>query len=178
LSIIEEFNNHYGPSLKKIYNRGKAVDNHALLMVILNKRRINATWKFLELLDREREKCKELSGKGLYEYIDEIYDLKIQKTAADFKRQVEEEYEKMANELLKYEEQSHLIEYEIGLDMYQRVQQYHYSEENKVLEDKEVKKRVVVFPFQGEFWTDEMDDYKVTLPNKCDSAEEWDIFFK
>ena len=35
-----------------------------------------------------------------------------------------------------------------------------------------------VYSFQGEFWNDELDDYKVVLPNKCENVEEWDIFFK
>lgn len=178
LSVVEEFNNHYGSSLKTIYNRGKAVDNHALLLVILNKKRINETWKFLALLEREREQSKKLSNKALYDYIDEIYDLQIQKTAAVFKKLVEEEYEKMANDLLKYEEQTHLMEYEIGLDMYQRVHQFHYREDDAVHGDKQDKKGKVAFPFQGEFWIDEMDDYKVTLSDKCENAEEWDIFLK
>jgi hypothetical protein len=73
------------------------------------------------------------------------------------------------------------MEYEIGLDMYQRVYTYHYTEEKPGKEstdgkDEETKK--VVYNFQGEFWNDELDDYKVTLPNKCQNAEEWDIFFK
>jgi hypothetical protein len=35
-----------------------------------------------------------------------------------------------------------------------------------------------VYPFQGEFWNDELADLKVVLPNKCKNLEEWDIFFK
>jgi hypothetical protein len=82
----------------------------------------------------------------------------------------------MANELLKFEEAVNLMEYEIGLDMYQRVYQYHYREESP-LAGKSTK-GAVIYSFQGEFWNDELDDYTVTLTDKRNSIEEWDIFFK
>ena len=66
--------------------------------------------------------------------------------------------------------------YEIGLDMYQRVNQYHYAQDGK--QDKNTSQGIVVYPFQGEFWNDELADLKVVLPNKCKNLEEWDIFFK
>ena len=70
------------------------------------------------------------------------------------------------------------MEYEIGLDMYQRVQSYHYSEENPERADEGSRKGKALYTFQGEFWNDELDDYEVTLINKCQEAEEWDIFFE
>jgi hypothetical protein len=42
---------------------------------------------------------------------------------------VNDAYEKMANAMLQFEEEAHLMEYEIGIDMYQRVHSYHYEEE-------------------------------------------------
>jgi hypothetical protein len=178
LSVVEEFNSHYGDSLGTIYNRGMANDNPTLLQVILNKKRILEKWQFLLLLEKEREKSREFTDKDLYDYIYEIYDLQIRETIKDFKKMVKEEYEKMANDLLQYEEEAHLIEYEIGLDMYQRVNQYHYTEDARSDENKQGKGRKVAYPFQGEFWTDELDAYEVSLPDKCNAAEEWDVFFK
>jgi hypothetical protein len=70
------------------------------------------------------------------------------------------------------------MEYEIGLDMYQRVQSYHYSEDPSGQDSRESQKGKALYNFQGEFWNDELDDYEVTLVNKCEEAEEWDIFFK
>ncbi len=179
LSVVEEFNNHYGDSLKAIYARGKVTENRDLLQVILNKKRINETWRFLLLLEKERKSGKLISQKDLFDYIDEIYNLQIQETVKEFQHLVRNEYEDMANDLLQYEEEAHLIEYEIGLDMYQRVNQFHYKEDQALSkEDDQVMRSRVAYPFQGEFWTDELDDYNVTLPDKCSQSEEWDIFFK
>jgi hypothetical protein len=82
----------------------------------------------------------------------------------------------MANQLLQYEEEAHLMEYEIGVDMYQRVYESHYREEKSG--EEKAGDGMVVYPFQGEFWNDELADYHVQLPNKCNNTEEWDIFFK
>jgi hypothetical protein len=111
-------------------------------------------------------------------YLEKLYDLKIEEVEGRFKVLMRDEYEKMANQMLRFEEEAHLMEYEIGIDMYQRVYGYHYSEAASEDEDMKGDRPKVVYQFQGEFWNDELDDYKVTLPNKCRNAEEWDIFFK
>jgi len=179
LSVVEEFNNHYSDSLKAIYARGKVTENQDLLQVILNKKQINETWRFLLLLEKEREIGKQISQKDLFDYIDEIYSLQIQETVKELQDLVRNEYENMANDLLQYEEEAHLIEYEIGLDMYQRVNQFHYKNDEAPFKDDDSEmRRKAAYPFQGEFWTDELDDYNVTLPDKCSESEEWDIFFK
>ncbi len=179
LSVVEEFNSHYSDSLRVIYARDKVTDNEDLLQVILNKKQINETWRFLLLLEKEREKGKQISQKDLFDYIDKIYSLQIQETVKELQDLVRKEYEDMANDLLQYEEEAHLIEYEIGLDMYQRVNQFHYREDKAFSKDDGPGMRSRVgYPFQGEFWTDELDDYNVILPDKCNQSEEWDIFFK
>ncbi|MGA1870648.1 MAG: tetratricopeptide repeat protein [bacterium] len=178
LDVVKEFNKYYGDSLESIYNRGKAVDNPALLLVLLSKNQINKTWKLLRLVEKEKEKCAEFKKKekALYDYLLKIYDLQIEESADSLKEQIEKEFEKIANTLLQYEEEAHLMEYEIGIDMYQRVYQYHYSEDNT--KKKKAGEKIAVYPFQGEFWNNELADYKVTLPNKCECIEEWDIFFQ
>ncbi len=62
--------------------------------------------------------------------------------------------------------------------MYQRVHDYHVDEEKPEEKKEKNLKKMAVYAFQGEFWNDELDDYEVVLPDKCQKAEEWDIFFK
>ena len=113
-------------------------------------------------------------------YLNNLYSLKRGQYQERFRLLVRDEYEKMANDMLRFEEESHLLEYEIGTDMYQRISAITYHDETPqtTKENAEEEKREAIYRFQGEFWNDELDDYEVTLTNKCDSAEEWDIFFK
>jgi outer membrane protein assembly factor BamD (BamD/ComL family) len=177
MTVIEEFRSRYGTALEIIYGRKPTVDNHALMLYLLNKKHINQIWQFLELLEKEKAACTEFKDQALRSYLEKIYDLQIKQSRNKLKQLIEEDYEKAANDLLRYEENVHLMEYEIGLDMYKRVYEVHYQEERKERADAQTPK-MAVYPFQGEFWNDELADYQVTLPNKCQDMEEWDIFFK
>lgn len=180
MQVLGSFKERYGDALENIYRRGKPYDNEAMLLVILNKTRVKRLWKFINLLDRETALCEQLGDPMLKSYLQRLYNLEKEETEYEFRQLVNEEYEKMANAMLRFEEEAHLMEYEIGLDMYQRVQNYHYTED----EDQDAKEgdgsegAKAIYAFQGEFWNDELDDYEVVLPNKCENAEEWDIFFK
>lgn len=179
LSVVDDFKEHYGASLSGIYGRGRLSENNDLLLLLLNRKNIKQIWDFLGLLEKERASCDAFRGEGadeFYSYLDRIYALQIQESTSRLKAVIEPEYEKYADALLQYEEEAHLMAYEIGLDMYQRVNQYHYAQEQN--QDKGSSQDIVVYPFQGEFWNDELADLKVVLPNKCKNLEEWDIFFK
>lgn len=178
MQVLDGFKERYGTAIEKIYQRGKPQDNDALLLVILNKRRVKQLWQFLTLLENEQNRCAKLGDEKLSAYLTQVYQLKRDEVERQFRLRVEDEYQKMANDLLQFEEEAHLMEYEIGLDMYQRVSEFHYADEDQPTTDPKKVNRAAIYKFQGEFWNDELDDYKVTLPNKCNDAEEWDIFFK
>lgn len=179
MSVLEQFKERYGESIEKIYQRAPPQENQAMLHVLLNKPKIKRYWRFLDLLERESKACEGYPDVSVKSYLDELYHLKRKQAENAFRLLIRDEYEKMADAMLGFEEEAHLIEYEIGIDMYQRVQDYHYSETSS--EEADTKKPAdgkAVYAFQGEFWNDELDDYEVELPNKCQNAEEWDIFFK
>ncbi len=178
MRVLDQFNARYGQALENIYLRQRPQDNPAMLLVILNKPKVKREWRFLNLLEREHGLCNENENGALKAYLNELYGLKRDQAEHKFRTLVNDEYEKMANSMLKFEEEAHLMEYEIGLDMYQRVQSYHYSEDESVQTNDKPLQGKALYAFQGEFWNDELDDYEVTLINKCQEAEEWDIFFQ
>jgi hypothetical protein len=178
MQILDQFKGRYGDALDKIYLRRPAQDNQAMLLVILNKPKIKRIWKFLEMLEKEHQLSKKNPDEDLKAYLDKLYALKREETEQKFRILVTDEFEKMANEMLRFEEEAHLMEYEIGIDMYQRIHTYHYTEKSDAPKAKKTLDGRVVYAFQGEFWNDELDNYEVKLPNKCQNAEEWDIFFK
>jgi hypothetical protein len=178
MGVLEQFNIRYGGALEDIYHRQPLYQNKAILLVLLNKPKINATWKFLELLESESILLRENPDPNLKTYLEKLYDLKRKEVELQFKSLVNEAYERMANAMLQFEEEAHLMEYEIGIDMFQRVHSYHYEEGQASTDGTPSHKDKAIYAFQGEFWNDELDDYEVVLPNKCQNAEEWDIFFK
>ena len=176
LAVVEEFRERYGKALEFIYGRGAPLQNDELLQILLRKRSVAEPYRFLVLLEAERRAASRLPDPGLAAYLERIYALQVAETTRELRDRVREEYEALAADLLRYEEQAHLLEYEIGLDMYQRVSEVHYRQRRPASRDGD--DRVVAFAFQGEFWNDELDDYKVILDDRCGSPERWDVFFK
>ncbi|MEJ2660344.1 MAG: hypothetical protein P8Z73_06445 [Desulfobacteraceae bacterium] len=179
MQVLEQFKSRYGGALDNIYHRQALQENTAMMLVILNKTKVKRQWRFLNLLDNEQQLAAANPDQRLKTYLNELYTLKRRQAEHHFKLLVTDEYEKMANDMLRFEEEAHLMEYEVGIDMYQRVHDYHYDESRpEQEEDVRDQQGRAVYAFQGEFWNDELDDYEVVLPNKCQNAEEWDIFFK
>jgi tetratricopeptide (TPR) repeat protein len=178
MRVLEQFTDRYGEALENIYHRRPLHDNQAMLLVILTKPNVKREWQFLNLLEREHALSETCSDEAVKSYLNDLYTLKRQEVEHTFRLLVTDEYEKMADAMLRFEEEAHLMEYEIGIDMYQRVNDIHYSEETPNQEESVDENGKAVYAFQGEFWNDELDDYEVELPNKCQNAEEWDIFFK
>lgn len=179
MDMVAEFNSRYSPTLEKIYQRKDARENRDLLKVVLNKDKVERLFRFIELLETEQNLLEKLiDTPQLKNYVEKIYKLKMAQSKTDLRKLVAQEYEVLANEMLEYEEEAYLMEYEIGLDMYQRVSQVHYDDVKDSSEKKTTAKGLSIYPFQGEFWNDELADYRVVLPNKCNNMEEWDIFFK
>jgi hypothetical protein len=176
LYVVNEFKERYGDAITKLYERSLPQDNTQLMMVLLNKPGIAKTFKFLELLEKEKEHVQSIPDELLKNYLTRIYELQIEESSENLRKQVSENYEKIADDLLRYEEDAYLMEYEIGLDMYQRVYESRFTEDKSIKE--KVTKGLALFEFQGEFWNDELETYEVTLQNKCENMEEWDIFFK
>jgi TolA-binding protein len=178
LSVVNEFKSRYGEALKQVYKRSKAEENQTLMLVMLSKPEINHTYRFLNLLEDEMAILEEMDNAAMRTYLKSIYDLQVQESKAELRNQIDDTYASIANNLLQYEEDTNLMEYEIGLDMYQRVSQIHYEEELELPTEKRKPRKVAVYKFQGEYWNDELATYKVELESKCQNMEEWDIFFK
>lgn len=179
MDMVAQFKSRYGATLEKIYQRQGPRENRELLMVILNKDEIKDLFEYTERLENERNELDKFSQTPkLRSYLKEIYDLKMSQSKRDLRKAVDKAYEKLANGMLEYEEEAYLMEYEIGLDMYQRVSEVHFDGVEEKSEEKKSDKGLSIYPFQGEFWNDELADYRVILPNKCNNMEEWDIFFK
>ena len=68
--------------------------------------------------------------------------------------------------------------YESGMHQYKKVKEMYYSEglegEGKAKEASIPKfSRSTYFAFEGEFWSDELDDYTFLIEDYCDVPEKW-----
>ncbi len=178
LAVVDEFKARYGPALAFIYGRGPVEESDELLQILLQRPAVAEPYRFLRLLSAEQARIDGMADPGLAAYLGRIYDLQVAQTSRELRDRVRAAYETLATNLLRYEEQAHLLEYEIGLDMYQRASDYRYRPPKTDTRTAGDGTSEVAFAFQGEFWNDELDDYRVVLDDRCGSSEQWDVFFK
>src|SRR5207302_4297731 len=81
---------------------------------------------FRRLIASEGDKIDNIGGNwievGLDEQLREIYGLKLKETDLKVEAALTTETRKVAEELVDFEEQMYLLDYEIGLSIYRRLQ--------------------------------------------------------
>ncbi|MCP3686857.1 MAG: hypothetical protein GY784_00450 [Gammaproteobacteria bacterium] len=181
LNVTKDFTERYGETIKALYNREDetAQINEPLLDLIMQENTVNKHWKFIKLLEKEMQLASEISDVGLREFVMEIYRLQLDETSESFRELVSKKFPFYANRLLQFEEDMFLMRYEVGSDMFQRVNPRPEIDEADDNSDSSGDLGgKVIYTFQGEYWNDELGDYRVDLVNKCNQFQDWNIFLK
>ena len=71
------------------------------------------------------------------------------------------------DELLRVDEQMNIIDYEIGVGLFKRSREESLSRERKAHLAAPVDSRDVFYRFDGEYWSDELNDYSVFADDRC-----------
>jgi len=104
-------------------------------------------------------------GARLLSQLTKLYDLSHAETSRIYDERLQEALRAEADKLLHAAEQVRLMEYEVGLKLYERVKKGSklvLPEEEKALLSEEVAYR-----FEGEYWNDELRDYRFSLKSRC-----------
>ncbi len=174
---VAEFRQYYGNAIDAIYDRVDLDKNEIIMDAALQEPALVALGKFQRLLDTELGMLENFSsawgGNGLQEHLTRIYDLKVRDTNRRLGDKLDLGIRAVAEKLLEFEEQMNLLEYEIGLSIYKRIK--------GTPTEKEAKKDriptsgpVVYYEFDGEFWNDELHDFRFFIEDRCFSEERWE----
>ncbi|WP_375771148.1 hypothetical protein NR798_09695 [Archangium gephyra] len=124
--------------------------------------------RYLEVLELEGERLGRYAGSfggPLYTHLTKTYDLAHAEARRTYQARLEESVRKQADTLLRAAEQVRLMEYEVGLKLYERV-----KKGAKVVappEEELLSPSQVGFTFDGEYWNDELRSYRVHLESRC-----------
>jgi hypothetical protein len=167
-----EFLRTYGASLQQLRRSRDPMSDPFVRGAAVDGKRPKRMLAFLRGLQREREMVDSLSNeKGLATHLARIYDLKIAEVVRKLERAVEDEAVAVAGELLDYEEQARLVDYEVSLEVFRRLK----KGSGKQVVDEEppipLGSRDVYYPFDGEYWNDELHDYRFRIENRCFGGE-------
>jgi hypothetical protein len=162
-------------ALTLIHERGNLKEDPRLFKAALEQDdRARRAEQFVDLLQRERDLIDQLASRfdksGLTRALRQIYDRELAEATRQREVLLKSSLEAAADRLLRGEEQVRLLEYEIGLDFFKRVKKGLASSASAV-RDEPVLPAEIAYVFDGEYWNDELKDYRLFLPSRCAAVE-------
>lgn len=169
---LRRFKFRYGATLENIRERIDLRDDEVLRTAALSRGSIGRLAAFRRLLRDENDRIDTVGGDwvevGLDEQLRKIYALKSEQIDLQLDAELAAATREVAAELVDYEEQSNLLDYEIGLAIYRRLKK---EQARRPTEDDSLEipsgGDAVYYRFAGEFWNDELPDYQFFIENRC-----------
>ncbi len=164
----KELTRKYADSLESIREREDLTQDPRLLRAASARGSTKRAKKFLELLEREGENVGRYAGSfgnELFTYLTRMYDLARAEGLRIYNERLNDAVRGEADRLLRAAEQVRLMEYEVGLKLYERVKKG--SKLVALIEEEALKDDEVAFKFDDEYWNDELRDYRFSLKSRC-----------
>lgn len=164
----KELTRKYADSLEAIREREDLTQDARLLRAASARGSTKRARKFFDSLDREGENLGRFAGSfgdRLFGYLTRLYDLARAESLRVYNERLAESVRGEADRLLRSAEQVRLMEYEVGLKLYERVKKG--SKLVALIEEAPLKEDEVAFKFVNEYWNDELRDYRFSLKSRC-----------
>ncbi len=168
-----EYRRRYGEAIDTLRQKRDPLAHPVLRAAALQGPVARRRLVFLKSLQLERDGIERFgSDSPLAQQLARIYDLKVKETVRALEVDLSEEAKRVADTLLDYEEQARLVDYEVALEVFKRLKR---GEGRKDLQAPErpipVGSRNVYYMFDGEYWNDELHDYRFRIESRCFGEE-------
>jgi hypothetical protein len=164
----KELNRRFGDSLEAIREREDLTKDLRLRRAASSHGSTERAARFLESLNLEGERISRFAGsfgEALVSYLTKLYDLEHAEATRLHQAKLMESVRVEADRLLRAAEQVRLQEYEIGLKLYERIKRG--SKLVALIEEPPLAAEEVSFHFDGEYWNDELRDYRYSIQSRC-----------
>jgi hypothetical protein len=164
----KELTRRFADSLEAIRSREDLTQDLRLRRAANAQGATRRAARFLETLELEGERLGRFAGsfgERLYAHLTKTYDLARAEAVRVHDERLREAVRKQADTLLRAAEQVRLMEYEVGLKLYERV-----KKGSKLVappEEELLSPTQVAFRFEGEYWNDELRSYRVNIESRC-----------
>jgi hypothetical protein len=168
----KELVRHYADSLEAIHQRDDLTGDLHLRRAAEAEGKTAHAEKFLTSLKREEERMGSYAGSfgdRLFAHLSKLYALETAEATRHYDEALQGSVREVADKLLTAAEQERLLEYEVGLKLYERIK----KGARQVIspDDPALGPDQVVYKFDGEYWNDELRDYRVSLKSRCIEGE-------
>ena len=164
----KELTRRFADSLETIREREDLTKDLRLKRAASAQGATQRAYKFLQSITLEGERVGRYAGsfgERLYAHLTKLYDLAHAEAQRLYDERLNESVRAEADKLLRAAEQVRLMEYEVGLKLYERVKRG--AKLVTPEEDPELTDSQVAYKFDGEYWNDELRDYRVSLKSRC-----------
>lgn len=164
----KELTRRFGDSLEAIHERDDLTKDLRLRRAAASHGATQRAAQFLESLNLEAERISRYSGsfgEALVSYLTKLYDLEHAEATRVYQARLNEAVREEADNLLRAAEQVRLMEYEIGLKLYERIKKG--SKLVALDEEPPLLEKQVGFAFDGEYWNDELRSYRYSIQSRC-----------
>ena len=164
---VREFRSIYGPTLEKIRGRTPLKEDPTIRRwAIAGTRSLRDYARIEDLLASERALLGALRDKPLHDHLEAVYSSGVTSLSSTIDRGLDAATEKVADELLRIDEQMSLVDYEIGAGLFKSAGEANAAAAHGAIEVP-YDTDSVYFKFDGEYWSDELGDYAVLAEDRC-----------
>lgn len=164
----KELTRRYSESLEAIREREDLTKDGRLLRAASARGSTRRAREFLESVELEAEQLGRYAGtfgERMFGYLTRVYDLSRAEAVRIYQARLTESVRDEADKLLRASEQVRLMEYEVGLKLYERVKKG--SKLVALIEETQLTPNQVSFKFADEYWNDELRTYRFSLKSRC-----------
>jgi tetratricopeptide (TPR) repeat protein len=169
-SVARGLGRRYRTTLDAIKERRPLTEDPTLVSAALEKGAPRRTAALVTQLKGEREILTGLAGRfsryGFAKSLGEFYATSIAEAERERQLAIEQGVIEMADALLHDAEQVSLLDYEVGLALYRR-DRGGGPTSPLVFEDVTPREGQEAYAFDGEYWNDELLEYRFNLENRC-----------
>ncbi len=169
---LRDFNRRYANSLQAIRQRSDLTQDEELRRAAMGRGAARRAAEFLELLEGETDLLTRHAqdfGPELHAHLARIYAVARAEASRVLQLRLEAAIEGEANRLVNAAEQIALLDYEVGLRIYQRLRENPTARVSP--EEEALGPGQVSFQFGGEYWNDELRNFEFVARSRCEEGE-------
>jgi hypothetical protein len=170
--VLSSYEKEYGKPVSMIKERKDLAESVRLVNALFWSVGFKQRYDFLQGVKEESKRAKGEGGwkaSGLLDHVVEIYDLKVKEIDQVLTADTYDGLKDVSERLLEQDEQMSLLTYEVRLDELKRIKIFQSVQLEENEEIPLIHSDRIYWPFAGEFWTDEMPDFKFLVQNQCKS---------
>jgi hypothetical protein len=164
----KELTRKYADSLESIREREDLTRDARLVRSAAATGNTKRAKLFVDGIDLETEQLGRYAGSfgdRLFTSLVKLYDLSRAEALRVYEQRLDSSVRAEADKLLRAAEQVRLMEYEVGLKLYERVRKG--AKLVQLTQAEPLKDNQVRYRFNEEYWNDELRDYRFELNSRC-----------